>query len=120
MFHPTKATIVLAHRWAYEFLRAEIPEGLHIDHLCRNRACVNPWHLEPVTNRVNGLRGESVAAQHARKTHCIRGHEFTTENTYPIKNGKGRGCRECSRIKDRERAPRRRAQKIAKMNGDAA
>jgi hypothetical protein len=50
-------TSVLAHRAAYEMLRADIPEGLQLDHLCRNRGCVNPWHLEPVTNRVNTLRG---------------------------------------------------------------
>ena len=48
----------LAHRWAYEHLRAEIPDHLEIDHLCRNRACVNPWHLEPVTHRVNMQRGD--------------------------------------------------------------
>lgn len=45
-----------AHRWAYEFIRGEIPDGLQLDHLCRNRACVNPWHVEPVTARVNSQR----------------------------------------------------------------
>jgi hypothetical protein len=85
-----------AHRWAYEFFRADIPDGLYLDHLCRNRACVNPWHLEPVTNRVNILRGVSFAAVNAHKTHCIRGHEFTPENTYL--SSKGRTCRACMKF----------------------
>lgn len=49
----TGSTNCLAHRWSYEYHRAEIPKGLHLDHLCRNTRCVNPWHLEPVTNEVN-------------------------------------------------------------------
>jgi hypothetical protein len=87
-----------AHRWAYEHLRGEIPDGLQLDHLCRNRGCVNPWHCEPVTGRINVLRGESFAAINATKTHCHRGHEFTPENTY-LTRGK-RQCRSCCRLAD--------------------
>lgn len=72
---------VRVHRYAWEELRGEIPKGLVIDHLCRNRHCVNPDHLEPVTDRVNVLRGVGITAINATKTHCIHGHEFTRENT---------------------------------------
>lgn len=91
-----------AHRWAYEQLVGPIPEGLQLDHLCRNRLCVNPAHLEPVTHVENTMRGESIAAQNARKTHCKRGHEFTPENTVWETNSNGRParrCRACRRLK---------------------
>lgn len=90
-----------AHRWAYESLRAAIPEGLQLDHLCRNRACVNPWHLEPVTNRVNILRGVGPTACNAALTHCRKGHEYTPENTIPMPEG-GRRCRACRNEYHRE------------------
>ena len=88
---------VMAHRWAYEFLIAEIPTGLALDHLCRNTSCVNPWHLEPVTDRVNVVvRGTGITAQNARKTHCIHGHPFDLINTYVCPRGR-RLCRACPR-----------------------
>lgn len=71
-FYPGGKTGVLAHRFAYQLLTGTIPEGLVIDHLCRNRACVNPSHLEPVTHRVNTLRGEAPAAQWAKRDCCHR------------------------------------------------
>ena len=85
-----------AHRYAYEFCVGPIPEGLTIDHLCRNRPCVLPNHLEPVTNRVNVLRGVGPTAMRARQTHCDWGHAFTGENTYLRPSG-GRRCRSCQR-----------------------
>lgn len=95
-----------AHRVAYELLVGPIPDGMQLDHICRVRACVNPAHLEPVTNRENVLRGFGITANHAGKTHCIHGHPFDEANTYHIKNGH-RQCRTCTR--DRMRARRAKA-----------
>ena len=72
---------VQAHRFAFEQFRYEIPIGLELDHLCRVRNCVNPFHLEPVTRKVNILRGDGITAKFARRSHCKNGHEFTPENT---------------------------------------
>jgi hypothetical protein len=84
-----------AHRAIYELLVGQIDDGLVIDHLCRVRNCVNPAHLEPVTQRENLMRGETTQGSiNGSKTHCIRGHEFTPENTYP--HPAGRSCRACA------------------------
>lgn len=90
----TGGKILRAHRVVYELYVGQIPESLVLDHLCRNHGCVNPEHLEPVTQRENILRGVSVSAINARKAHCIRGHEFSEENTYVSARG-WRVCREC-------------------------
>lgn len=87
---------VFAHRFAYEALRGSIPPGLHIDHLCKHTSCVNPEHMELVTPRENVLRGNGPTAMMARRTHCIRGHEYTPENTVRYRcTGAARHCRQC-------------------------
>lgn len=98
------------HRVAYEMLVAEIPEGLVIDHLCRNRACVNPWHLEPVTQKVNVQRGLAgtlcvTRGDRTRSTHCQRGHELSGANLRVRTRGRYRMhvCRTCKRDRERER-----------------
>ncbi len=79
-----------AHRVAYELTVGPIPEGLHLDHLCRNPACVNPDHLEPVTNKVNAQRG-----LWGMRTHCPAGHEYDEANTYRTAARGHRQCRKC-------------------------
>ena len=86
----------LAHRLTYEATHGPIPSGLTLDHLCRNRRCVNPDHLEPVTNRENILRGTSPSALHAVQTACVNGHPFDAANTRTNANG-SRSCRACNR-----------------------
>ena len=100
-----------AHRAAYQQMVDLIPAGLTLDHLCRNPACVNIQHLEPVTNRENILRGGGPAALNARKTYCGNGHEYTPENTLREANGK-RHCRTCRRDQNREYMRRKRAAAI--------
>lgn len=97
----------LAHRHMYIEAFGTIPEGMTLDHLCRNRACVNPGHLEPVTHAENMRRSAP-----AQKTHCINGHPFDEENTRwrPSTSGGGRRvCRACQRERSRAYAARKRA-----------
>ncbi len=98
------------HRLVWEEIHGPIPPGLQIDHVkargCTNKACVNLEHLELVTPRENVLRGESLAAQRARQTHCWRGHEFTPDNTYsPPGRPTQRDCRTCTRIRKQGGTP---------------
>ena len=92
-----------AHRVVYEELVGPIPEGLTLDHLCKNTICVNPSHLGPVTIAENILRGVGPPAQNSRKTHCIHGHEFNEENTYVTPQNGFRQCLTCQRIGRRRR-----------------
>ena len=95
------------HRVTYVNRYGPVPKGLTLDHLCRTRHCVNPDHLEPVTNTENVLRGEGWAAKNARKTHCLQGHEFTASNTY-VSWGR-RNCRVCKLTRNRAGYWRKRA-----------
>jgi hypothetical protein len=94
-----------AHRAAYTVLVGPIPgtspAGLTVDHLCRNRSCVNPAHMELVSRGENTMRGDSLTAKNKQKTHCSRGHEYTLANTYLPSDGK-RYCRACNRIRNKE------------------
>ncbi len=84
-----------AHRVSYELLKDKIPDDLVINHLCRNRCCVNSNHLEILTNIENIQKGENA---NRNKTHCQQGHEYTEENTYYRKNVIGRKCKICNLI----------------------
>lgn len=87
----------LTHRLSYTFRVGPIPVGLTLDHLCRNRACLRPDHLEPVTLTENTLRGVGPTAERARKTVCVRGHDLMdAKNVYVEKRGY-RHCRTCHR-----------------------
>lgn len=110
-FHTTqtpeqKARDVYAHRWSYEHHVGPIPDGLHLDHLCRTRSCVNPSHLEPVTHAENTMRGIGFGPVNAAKTHCAQGHEYLPDNTYTDPLGY-RHCRTCRRQVDQNRRGRR-------------
>lgn len=96
-----------AHRFVYEMTVGPIPSGLQLDHLCRNRRCVNPDHLEPVTSRENTLRGDGPTAQNARKSHCHRGHPFSGDNLFVRSDGTRR-CRACHNLRTAASARRRR------------
>ena len=96
--------------WTYDQVHGKVPDGLILDHLCRYTLCVNPDHLQAVTNHVNILRGENTAAKYARRTHCNNGHEYTTENTRITKAG-ARLCRTCRRITSRQEKARAKERK---------
>lgn len=119
IFGLNKST-VRAHRFAYKAMVGPVADELTLDHLCRLRACVNPRHLEPVTNRENILRGVSFAAQNARKTHCPRGHPYSG---YNLRMSSGsRNCRTCNNALNRRlyhsgrlaRSPKHKVEELAR------
>jgi hypothetical protein len=101
---------VVSHRASYEALVGPIPDGMQLDHLCRNRACINPDHLEPVSKRENLLRGIGPTAVNAAKSACVRGHLLSGDNVRIVVGASGhdtRRCRQCER--DRKNEHRQRA-----------
>jgi hypothetical protein len=114
-----------AHRLAYILVVGPIPNGMHLDHLCRVRHCVNPDHLEPVTPRENLLRGETHAARNAAKTQCFKGHELSGDNlrvnTWKNKDGEirfRRKCRACAKEESAASYLKRKARVATKAESD--
>lgn len=101
-----EVTAVPAHRLMYEIFRGPVPIGLDMDHLCRNRACCNPWHVEPVTRKENVRRGIG----HGSETHCPQGHPYDEANTWSGALG-SRRCRECTLASNRRTYYRRKERK---------
>ncbi len=105
---------MMAHRWYWIQYNGPIPDGLQLDHLCRNPRCVNPDHLEPVTNRENVMRGQSPHVVISLSGRCKRGHEFTAENSIHKTDG-GRQCRACQRDAARRSYHRRKVRNNATL-----
>lgn len=101
----------MAHRISYELLIGPISPGLHLDHLCRNRRCVNPDHLEAVSRKTNILRGVGTPAVNSRKTHCKYGHLLAGKNLVPGRPN-DRECLTCKTTRNRARSRTHRSATI--------
>lgn len=112
-----------AHRLSFSLLVGPIPAGFQLDHLCRNRRCINPSHLQIVTTKQNVLRGRGLCAANSQKTHCPYGHPYDESNTVILKNYRDRSfqraCRICVNRRQRERYKRRMQKRYADLKGIA-
>jgi len=107
-----KGRDIMSHRASYLLFKGDLDPKLTIDHLCRNRACINPEHLEQVTMKENVHRSPFTRASiNSKKTHCPQGHKYTTKNTKMINTGKSRKCRICD-IKQKRKHYDKNIQKI--------
>lgn len=108
---------IMAHRESYSLFIGPVPPGLELDHLCKNRACVRPDHMEPVTHAENILRGDTFQARNAAKSACDNGHPFDSSNT-AIRVRRSRGgrtsriCRTCERQRGRKYYARNRGASV--------
>lgn len=94
---------VYAHRFSFALAGGELDTALELDHLCRVRNCVNPEHIEQVTGRTNTLRGDTIVADNASRTHCPAGHVLEGDNLVPTAIARGRrACLTCNRERARE------------------
>ena len=101
------------HRVLYDYFREIVPDDMTLDHACRVRSCVNPDHLQICTSGENVMRGNSLQAQYAARTHCKNGHVFDGDNLFKRASGQGRGCRACQKAGEK----RYRVKKEATNNG---
>lgn len=97
----------IAHRLYYQLVRESVPDTLVLNHKCNNPPCINPDHMEVMTQKENNLISDSLTAVNAKKTHCLNGHEFTPENTGVYTKTGWRYCRTCSRRRTNRRASER-------------